>query len=245
MYRDLNRGQHFLTDKNVLKKELEISNLSKSDRVIEIGAGEGVLTKELAEKAKEVLSFEVDKQYKEKLESISKKHRNLRLVYGDATKYGWKGYDKIVSNIPYYLGEKIIVKSALEKIPFLVLIVGEKFRDILTDSKTKSGVIANIFYYIKSIEKIGKESFSPEPRVNSWMIKFTGKEDKGSEFMRFVLGRKGKTKNALLYAFVNDGCTKNEAREKLKEFCIDDRILEKPVNRITARVISRIYEKIR
>jgi len=241
----LEKGQHFLIDKEVLKKELEVSDLSRRDRVIEIGAGEGVITSELAKRTKEVLSFEVDKKYKEKLELIKNEYNNLRIIYGDATQYNWKGYDKIVSNIPYYLGEKIIIKSALEGIPFLTLIVGEKFRNIMANSKTKSGVIANIFYDIEPIEKIEKDSFYPAPRVNSWLIKFANKgNNKGSDFIRFVLGRKGKTKNALLYAFVKEGYTKNEAKRMLKEFNIDERILEKPVSRMTARVISIIYKKI-
>jgi 16S rRNA (adenine1518-N6/adenine1519-N6)-dimethyltransferase len=104
--RNLNIGQHFLINKKIIKKEIEESNISKRDSVIEIGAGEGILTEEIAKRAKEIIVFEVDKRYSKKLDLLVKKYKNLKIIYDDAFNYSWKGCNKIVSNIPYFISEK-------------------------------------------------------------------------------------------------------------------------------------------
>lgn len=239
MNKDLDKGQHFLINREMLEKEIEISELSKKDKVIEIGAGDGVLTKELVKKAGKVLSFEIDLQYESELKKIQAE--NLHLVFEDATKHSWGGYNKIVSNIPYYLGEKIISKSVLEDIQFIVLIVGENFKKILEDSSSKSGVIANIFYDVEFIQKIGKSAFSPEPRTNSWLVRMIRKkENKKIRIIKFILSKKGKTKNAIIYSLVEEGLTKNQAREEIKKMNLDDAVLDKSVRNITGRVLERI-----
>jgi len=244
--KNLEKGQHFLIDRRVLKKEIEISNLSYTDKVLEIGAGEGVLTRELAKSSNKVLSFEIDERYKNKLKSLEKKHKNLKIIYSDATKYSWKGFDKLISNIPYYLGEKVITKAIIDNILFVVLIVGENFKEILMSKSTKSGILANIFYNIKPIEKIKKSSFCPPPSVNSWMVKLTTKRtNESSNFIRYILERKGKLKNAIIYGFVNEGYTKKESKELLKKLNIEAHILESSSNKITGERILMIYNCVK
>ena len=54
-------GQNFLVSRNVLEKIVETAEISPSDEIVEIGPGLGVLTNELAQKAKTVTSIELDK----------------------------------------------------------------------------------------------------------------------------------------------------------------------------------------
>jgi len=242
MRKNLSKGQHFLIDQAVLGKEIQISNLSAEDRVLEIGAGNGILTKELVKNTKEVLSFEIDKRYKENLEEIKESFSNLNVIYDDATRYSWKGCTKIVSNIPYYLGEKIIFKSIREEIPFLVLIVGEKFKKLLEENYSKSSIMANVFYDLDFVQKIKKSSFSPPPRVNSWLIKLVAKEaDVSMNFLRFVLSRKGKIKNALIYGLVQEGKTKKVSKEIINSWNLDEFVLEKPVSKMTGTFIRNLF----
>jgi len=239
--KNLDMGQHFLIDKKVLSKEIEFSKISKEDKIIEIGAGEGILTRELAKHSKKVLAFEIDEQYKNKLGTLMERFPNLEIVYSDATEYSWEGFDKIISNIPYHLGEKVIIKAIIHNIPFIVLIVGENFKEILENNTTKSGILANLFYEVQFIKKIEKESFLPPPRVNSWLIKLTSKDaEKKSNFLRYILKREGKIKNGIVYGLVNEGFTKNEAKTLLKEFKIDNRVLESSTKRISGKMILKI-----
>ena len=175
--KDLNKGQHFLTDKKALSDEINAASLSAKDSVIEIGAGEGVLTSQLIKKSGKVLAFEIDLQYKEKLEALKSNKNNLEIIYKDAMKSSWKGYNKIVSNIPYLVSEQLLNKSIKEKIPELILIAGEKLKEKLEKVDSKIGFITNLFYNIKFIRKVEKNCFSPPPRVNSWLMKFKLKEN--------------------------------------------------------------------
>ena len=55
-------GQNFLTDEILLADIANDASLTKNDTVLEIGAGAGTLTKQLAKKAKRVVAFEIDKR---------------------------------------------------------------------------------------------------------------------------------------------------------------------------------------
>ncbi|MFW6282939.1 MAG: rRNA adenine N-6-methyltransferase family protein [Minisyncoccales bacterium] len=240
------KGQHFLVDKKILNKEIKISEVSDKDRIIEIGAGDGKLTKEIVKNAYKVRGFELDERYKNKLKELEKEHKNLEIIYSDATKYSWKGFDKIVSNIPYYLGEKVIQKAVIDDVSFLTLIIGENFKEILEKQKSKSGIIANLFYDIEYIKKIEKEAFLPPPRVNSWLVRLVIKEkDKQLRIIKYLLGRRGKIKNAIIYGFVNEGYTKNQAREFLRKTEFQKKILETPTSKITGKRILVLYKQLR
>ena len=136
------KAQHFLKNKKILKKEISVARLKKTDNVIEIGAGDGRLTKLISEKVNSLTSYEPDKRFSKELESL--KLKNTKFVFENALKDSWKGHNKIVSNIPYSLSEPIIMKAIDEKIKELTLIVGENFSKILKEKTTKIGVIANL-----------------------------------------------------------------------------------------------------
>ena len=54
-------GQNFITDKNLLASIVSLAGVTATDTVVEIGCGAGTLTRALAEKAKRVVAFEVDR----------------------------------------------------------------------------------------------------------------------------------------------------------------------------------------
>ena len=242
--KNLEKGQHFLKDKEIIEKEIALANLSKRDKVIEIGAGEGNLTKELVKKSGKVLVFEIDEKYSEKLEKLKENYDNLEIIYDNAMDYSWKNYSKIVSNIPYFISEQLIKKSIEDEIFYIVVIVGEKFKEILEKKESKIGVISNLFYEIDFIQKIDKSCFLPPPRTNSWLIRLERKEKLSSKeaFLASVLRRKGKIKNALLYSLVERGKTKREARKIIEKKGFSKQVLEKSVSRITGRFLIKLAE---
>lgn len=238
---DPDKGQHFLIDEEVLGIEVKEANLVKKDRVIEIGAGKGILTQELADKAGEVLAFEIDGRFEEELREIKK----VKFVMGNALSYDWRGYNKIVSNISYSLSEPVVMKAIWDGIDEMILIVGENFKELLFSKESKIGAVANLNYNIKPIVKVNKEAFEPAPRVDSWLVKFKAKKcTKIEEFLKRVIFRNGKIKNSLLYSFVEEGKTKKEAREIIAEMGIDEDVLEKPTAKITARFILKLEEEL-
>ena len=110
-------GQNFIFDKNLLKAIIEDSGINENDDVLEIGPGAGTLTRVIAEKAKKVVSFEIDKTLepilKENLEGL----KNSSIVFADALKSDIKYIEsyfsneyKIVANLPYYITTPLIFK---------------------------------------------------------------------------------------------------------------------------------------
>src|SRR5690349_3110433 len=98
---EFDKGQHMLLDEQVIEKEIEEANIGKEDKVMEIGAGTGFLTRELVKECKHLTVFEIDDKFKEPLFAIKKKHKNLRVIFDDCLNHDWRPFDKIVANIPY------------------------------------------------------------------------------------------------------------------------------------------------
>lgn len=246
MFQDLNKGQHFLVNKEILKKEIEIANLSEKDSVIEIGGGEGILTNELVKKAGKVLCFEIDKRFQKTLDKIKNENKNLEITYDNALKYSWEKYNKIVSNIPYNLSEQTIMKSIEDNISSLTLIVGENFKEILSSRETKIGFASNLFFNIKFITEVKKEDFSPPPRVDSWLIHLDKKEkfNPHEKILQKILTKKGKIKNAIIYSLVEEGKTKNQSKEILEKMKIPENILNKPVKKITGKFLLNFEKEL-
>lgn len=242
---DLEKGQHLLADKKTLMKEIQISDIAKEDKVLEIGAGTGILTRELVKKSKKVLAFEIDDKFKQDLSELEKEYPNLKVIYDNALKYDWTGYSKIVSNIPYSLSEQLINKALREEIPHIILIIGENFKNILEGKETKAGIIANLFYNIEFIMKVNKKNFFPPPRIDSWLIKLDKKKifSEAESIIISILKRKGKLKNAILYSLIERGKTKRESKKIIEDMKIYKQILEKPTNRITANLLIRLLEE--
>jgi 16S rRNA (adenine1518-N6/adenine1519-N6)-dimethyltransferase len=127
-------GQNFLHDGNQLRRIVEAAELTKKDKVLEIGPGFGPLTEMLLEKAGEVLAIEKDARLVEvlrerfdagpaaRLSPSSKKSETgatpvLRLIHGDALRFlrrgprDWSNW-KLVANLPYSVASPILVELA-------------------------------------------------------------------------------------------------------------------------------------
>lgn len=240
------RDQHLLKDKLILSKEVGEAMLSKNDRVIEIGAGTGILTERLCQKSGSVMAFEIDEKFSESLDKIKERHPNLKIVYGNALDFSWKGYNKIVSNIPYTLSEAIIQKAIQERIPFLVLIVSDRFKDTLFDEEEKLGFLANLFYDIKLITDVPRRAFFPPPEINSFMISLEKwkKSSQGDDILKSALLKDGKIKNAIIHSFMETGKTKNQSKEMLEKLSIPSDALERPVRTASGKFLIKLREEL-
>jgi len=115
-------GQHFLVDPHVVQRILKVAELTKTDHVLEIGTGLGILTKELADHVQKVITVEVDKELLKIAKEVLKDYANIEFIHGDFLKIDWtefckpetKGLGfqnfKIVANLPYYITAPTIEK---------------------------------------------------------------------------------------------------------------------------------------
>lgn len=168
-------GQSFLINKKVLQKIIKTANISKNETVLEIGPGLGVLTKELAQKAKKVIAIEKDKQMADALKEILKDYKNVEIIIGDALSI-LKTSPKVVANIPYYLTSPLIRLLLESDNPpeQMILLVQKEVAQRICAKPPKMNLLAiSVQFYAKPkiISYVSKSSFWPEPKVDSAIIK--------------------------------------------------------------------------
>lgn len=189
-------GQHFLIDRKVLEKIIETAAISPGDLILEIGPGIGVLTLELAKRAKKVIAVEKDEKLVKILEDNLKKEKisNVEIIVGDILEeiknpkskiqkeFKGKNY-KIVANLPYYLTNRLI-RNFLENPPAgeppkeMVLMVQKEVGERICAQPPKMNILAVSvqFYGQPEITAfVPKKSFWPKPEVDSAIIKLKTK----------------------------------------------------------------------
>ena len=102
-------GQNFITDDALFAQLVDLAGVGENDAVLEIGAGAGGMTKELARRCRKVTAIEVDGTLLPILRVALEKCKNVELVHGDVLRLNLPeltaplGEFHIVANIPYYL----------------------------------------------------------------------------------------------------------------------------------------------
>lgn len=179
-------GQNFLSDNRVASRILEKLDLNSDDTVIEIGAGAGTLTEELAKVVKKVITYEVDSNLKTLLSDRLKPFKNVELRFEDFLKANLEDLKSdslsYVANIPYFITSPIIEKILLEspKFKFAALMVQRELaeRIMAVHGSRKFGSISFFVQYFCNVERILKVSrshFIPNPEVDSVVVKLTPK----------------------------------------------------------------------
>lgn len=200
-------GQNFLIDLKVTKKIIELSEIKSFENVCEMGTGKGILTPYLCKHANFVKSFEVDYKLYDKIKHLSKKFSNLKIISEDILKYDKSlEFDVFVSNIPYSKSKETISWLATKKFGRAIIMVQDEFsQKIQSKPGAKSyraiSAIAQYCFDIEPLFKVDKTSFSPQPKVNSHVIRLINKNKKLSKDMiskiHFLFSFKNKNINKL------------------------------------------------
>jgi len=174
-------GQNFLKSKVALLKMVEAGEISGKDTVLEVGPGKGVLTEKLLEKAGKVIAIEKDHRLIELLQekfATEIADSKLVLLNQDILDLGLKDVPKpykIIANIPYYITGQFLRKfleidSQPERI--IVMVQKEIAQRIMAHDKKESLLSISVKAYgqPKMIMKVGKENFSPAPKVDSAIL---------------------------------------------------------------------------
>ena len=186
-------GQNFLKDINIVKRIVDVSEVDSNSLVIEVGPGGGVMTKELASRAKNVLAYEIDTDLEDELFKRLEKFDNVDVLFqdfltsnliNDVSNYQ---YNKLyfVSNVPYYITTPILLKiieSGLNFNKIVIMVqkeVGDRFTTLPGSREYGSiTVLLNYFYNIKKEFFVSRKQFIPEPNVDSLIVSFSEKENK-------------------------------------------------------------------
>jgi len=181
-------GQNFLNSKSIAKFIVDSAKISKNDVVYEIGSGKGILTPLLCEQSKNVISVEKDYQLYEEILIKFSKIKNLKIIHGD----GFKQYEKFnifVSNLPYSESKKALHWMLMNKFTHGIVMVQHDFaKKLLAEKQERKAisVLAQSGFEMKILKKIGKENFTPNPKIDSAIMSFLRKDTFSKELIQSV-----------------------------------------------------------
>lgn len=196
-------GQNFLRDEKALQKIIDSAELTSDDFVIEVGPGEGVLTEQLAKYAKKVIAIELDNALVPLLQKKFANHKNIEIIHADILdinlpellKANNVSDYKVIANIPYYITSPIIrlfLEQTNQPEEILLLIQKEVAERIVAKPGQMSILAISVQYYAEAeiMFEVGRNSFSPAPKVDSAVIKIlpqkTFNKEKDKKFFRIV-----------------------------------------------------------
>ncbi|WP_432736636.1 16S rRNA (adenine(1518)-N(6)/adenine(1519)-N(6))-dimethyltransferase RsmA [Maridesulfovibrio sp. FT414] len=173
-------GQNFLQDANIARKIVDSLRISSEDSVIEIGPGQGALTKFILEAGPGSLTLiEKDRDLAPALEA---EFPEAEVVQQDALKFRWEDLDpaktwKIVGNLPYNVASKIMWDVAFKCRAMCVFMVQHEvgMRITADPGSKKYGAISvwvQSFCHTDYLFKVPPTVFRPQPKVDSAVIKF-------------------------------------------------------------------------
>ena len=181
-------GQNFLTDTNILQKIVDTAEIDDQVNVIEIGPGIGALTEFLAERAAQVMAFEIDHRLVPILADTLRDFDNVTVVNEDILKVdlaqhiqNFKNPDlpiKVVANLPYYITTPILMHLIESGIPFseFVVMMQREVADRISakpNTKAYGSLSIAVQYYMtaKVAFIVPRTVFVPAPNVDSAILK--------------------------------------------------------------------------
>ena len=181
-------GQNFLTDTNILQKIVDTAGIDDQVNVIEIGPGIGALTEFLAERAAQVMAFEIDHRLVPILADTLRYFDNVTVVNEDILKVdlaqhiqNFKNPDlpiKVVANLPYYITTPILMHLIESGIPFseFVVMMQKEVADRISaqpNTKAYGSLSIAVQYYMtaKVAFIVPRTVFVPAPNVDSAILK--------------------------------------------------------------------------
>lgn len=195
-------GQHFLADPSVTERIVAESGVKPGDRVLEIGPGKGVLTRELLRAGAVVHAVELDADLYARLVEETRGDNNLTLERGNALRFDFGSIEPpyaIVSNLPYSVSTALVQKF-IENARFISSMtlmvqaeVGERITAKVGDSHYGSfSVYAGYHLETSYLFTVPPEVFRPRPKVDSAVIRLVPRKDTPvavddeDKFFRFV-----------------------------------------------------------
>ena len=226
-------GQNFLKDKNILMKIIDAVDVKEDDLVIEIGPGQGALTKYLKLYHSNLICYEVDNRVRKYLDKFV--DEKTKIIYEDFMKRNFVRdisevkFNKlyVIANLPYYITSPIIEKLIESRLDVngMVFMVQKEVADRFAAKPGSKDygymtVYLNYYYDVEKLFFVDRKCFDPVPNVDSAVIRFNKKEDKPE------------LKNEkLFFKLIKDSfhMKRKNIRNNLKTYNLD--IIEKTLNK--------------
>jgi 16S rRNA (adenine1518-N6/adenine1519-N6)-dimethyltransferase len=175
-------GQNFLRDPNILDVIARVSALSGRDVVLEVGGGEGMLSRHLASRVACVHVVELDERLRETLQGNLAGFANVHLWWGDAMAVDLGAMrpapNKLVANLPYSIAAGVLLRTIeeLESVTLWVAMVQREVGERLAAAPGAgaygvSSVLAQLAGEVTIARTVSRTVFSPPPNVDSVLLK--------------------------------------------------------------------------
>jgi 16S rRNA (adenine1518-N6/adenine1519-N6)-dimethyltransferase len=178
-------GQNFLVDQTMLNRIVAAAELAPDDVVLEIGAGVGTLTEQLARDAGHVVAVELDRRLMPILQSTLAGFDNVTLIQGDILALDPAScflppasclQYKVVANLPYYITSAVLrhlLEASLKPRRMVVTMQREVAERIVAKPGQMSLLAVSVQFYGRPqlLFRIKPGSFYPSPGVESAVVR--------------------------------------------------------------------------
>ena len=172
-------GQNFLIDKNIILKIINLTKIN-NENILEVGPGLGALTSEIIKlKPKQLILIEKDINLFQILNEKYFDHKNVKILNVDAMDFDYKTLPnfKIISNLPYNISSKFLLKTFRlnNNIKEIICMIQKELADKFDYSCGKMNKYKFLSKYCGeyNIEfNVSNNVFHPKPKVQSRVIKF-------------------------------------------------------------------------
>jgi 16S rRNA (adenine1518-N6/adenine1519-N6)-dimethyltransferase len=171
-------GQNFLVDQNIIDVIARLADLSPDDVVLEVGGGDGILTRRLVTDTRFVQLIEIDRGLEEGLRDSLGDRGTLHLA--DAVSFDLASLDpaptKMVANLPYSVAATVVLNSVFTTsiTDWVVMVqkeVGERFAaSVGSPAYGVPSVLAQLYCDVKVLRPVSRNVFRPIPNVNSVLL---------------------------------------------------------------------------
>jgi len=176
-------GQNFLIDDNILRIMVESARVGPGDRIMEIGPGLGMVTAALLEKASCVVAVEKDLRLAAHLKELMGGHPAFQLVVSDALQAPLARLvhdhrlNKMISNLPYSVGSRVLVDCCMLPDPFEQMVITVQLEvaerlaaKVNTPDYGLLTIWAQLDYDVSIARRIAPSCFHPRPQVTSAIV---------------------------------------------------------------------------
>lgn len=259
MKNNLLLGQHFLVCDKVVQEMIDLSEINKNDKILEIGAGNGVVSKKIAPLCKSLQIVEIDINLKPYLDEVVSRFSNVQVEYNNALKYDFSHFDKIITSLPYNILEPFLFKCIKQKTKLIVMLIGDKYALSLKDENFNNNItitqlLTKTFFNCTVSSFVSKNCFEPKPRTGSFIVKLTKKDSLSS--LDFIIAEifmqsDKKIKTALKEAIIRYNLTQNkiktqkQAKQIIDNMNIHENVLNVYFSNATNQQMRILYNAIK
>lgn len=203
-------GQHFLVDQKILSSICGYAHLQEGMQCIEIGPGQGALTKFLVKTSAKIHAIEIDKRLVPTLEGFVSKHENFSYSLSDVLVVDFEEIFQqdivtVIGNLPYEISTPLLfklvnVRHAIDQMVFLLQkeVVDRIIAPVGTKAYGRLSVMMQYYFDCEGLVVVPPEAFSPPPKVISQVVRLRPIQrdwvdhDQFSLFVKFLFAQQRK-----------------------------------------------------